>query len=359
MRILVKGIIFASIASNIILKPTIQYKEVVLLLLIISITLVVGEFGRKWQIFFMCFETTLVFYGYFTLDFGLEMMSIVVFDAIYLKMYFVFIFIGGILLWIRELLPLAHHFMSLSLSGIMAFMLRDSKDRNVQYREILDAERRMRYDLEIVKNALILSNQEIERLTEVKERNRIARDLHDNIGHSLAGIVIQLQAALKISDRDQEKSKSILNQCVERLQSSLETVRCTVHNMYSKDKIGIEYLQEIISNYKYCKVEAIYSGDFTEVTNNCIEALTTILKEALTNITKHSGASRVEVSVSTNSKIVRMQIHDNGKGFEVIHEGLGIRSMQDRIHHLNGIFSIDGKQGTRIVCTIPIFGGEV
>lgn len=354
MRTIVKGIIFASIASNIILKPTIQYKEVIFLLLIISITLLVGEFGRKWQILFMSLETIMVLYGYFALDFTLELMSILIFDAIYLKLYFVFIFIGGVMLWIWELAPLAHHFIALSLCGITAYMLRASKESSLKYRGILDDERRMRYDLETVKNALIQSNQEIERLTEVKERNRIARDLHDTIGHSLAGIVIQLQAALKISDRDSDKSRSMLNQCVERLQSSLETVRNTVHNMYSRDKIGIDHIQEIVTNYKYCKVDASYSGDFTQVPTNCMEAFTYILKEALTNITKHSGASRIEITISTNSKIMRMLIHDNGKGFEVIGQGLGIRSMQDRIHNFNGILSIDGKQGTRIVCTIPL-----
>lgn len=354
MRYIIKGIILIAIAAQIVLKSTIRYNEVVLLLLIISITLLVSEFDRKWQTFLMSLEIGLVLYGCFELGFSYELISLLVFDILYLKLYYFVIVLGGVALFTSELSPLLHNLSIVSLSGITAYILRKNKDRSIQYREILDDERRMRYDLETVKNALILSNQEIERLTQVKERNRIARDLHDTIGHSLAGIVIQLQAAIKISDRDPEKSRSILGQCVERLQIALETIRNTVHNMYSRDEIGIESIQEIVSNYKYCKVDATYQGDFTGIQSKHMEAFTFILKEALTNVTKHSSASRIEISLTTNNKLLRLQIHDNGKGFGMIREGLGIRSMQDRIHHLNGIMSIDGTQGTLIVCTIPI-----
>lgn len=176
-------------------------------------------------------------YVYYVLGFSYEVFAILLFDSIYLGL------VAGILpalimvIWHKKNIELmTNDILLFGMSSITAYLLKKSKESELHHRSILDGERRVRYDLEMVQNALIQSNKEIESLTEVKERDRIARDLHDTIGHSIAGILIQLQAAIKILHTNNLKAENILDNCVTRLQASLETVRDTVHNMYHAKK---------------------------------------------------------------------------------------------------------------------------
>lgn len=355
MRYIIKGLVITFVGYEVFTKASINYIEIILLLLVVSATLLIYELGRKWQYLLMAVESVLVVYGCLVLGFSYELMGIILFDIIYLKFNILFILLEGALLLFREDIPLSHLMLVLGLICTAAYILRQNAERSLYYRSILDDERRMRYDLETVKNELVRSNEEIERLTQVKERNRIARDLHDTIGHSLAGVLIQLQAALKIFERDPLKTQSILEICIEKLQSALENVRNTVHNMYHFEKMGIDKIHEIITSYKFCKVDVTYTGDFSTVPNQYLETFTYILKEALTNTAKHSSASKMDINLSVNEKILRLEMYDNGNGFKTIKESLGIRGMKDRVISVKGLLSIDGSQGTRIVCTIPLF----
>lgn len=82
----------------------------------------------------------------------------------------------------------------------------------------------------------------------------------------------------------------------------------------------------------------VYDGDFSQIPTNYFNVLTFVLKEALTNVSKHSGASNIHIHIANTGKLLRMQIKDNGKGYRDVSGGVGIRIMRERIEQLDGFF---------------------
>ncbi|MHB8061373.1 MAG: histidine kinase [Ruminiclostridium sp.] len=147
----------------------------------------------------------------------------------------------------------------MSICSIAAYEIEKSEKRELVFKNSLDGERSLRYELEKVRAKLLASAKETAHLTEVSERNRIACDIHDNLGHSISGILIQLQAAYKIYDLDGEKSKAILKKSIDRLSDSVTLIRDTVHNIKPKENLGIEYINTIVKDFSFCTIDLKFS----------------------------------------------------------------------------------------------------
>lgn len=223
---------------------------------------------------------------------------------------------------------------------------------------VLDDERRLRYNLEIAQNELIKSRREVERLTEARERNRIAHELHDSIGHGIAGVLIQLEAARRIHRKDADKTDEILSACVNKLSETLGLTRNTVYNLRTDIKTGVQALESIIGGFRFCPVEFRHSGDFGMVSSTNLRILEANLTEALTNSSRHSHATQIAVNVDIRRNNIRFYYKDNGLGCYDIREGLGLMGMRDRIKNAGGTISIDGSDGFLIVCNLPEHGNE-
>lgn len=229
-----------------------------------------------------------------------------------------------------------------------------AKDRNdADNARVLDEERRLRYNLEQAQNELLLSRREIERLTEARERNRIAHELHDSIGHGIAGVLIQLEAALRVHRRDADKAEDILKLCTGKLSETLTLTRNAVYNMRSDVKTGVEALENIISGFKYCKVDFRRSGDFGGVSSSNMRILEATVTEALTNASRHSHATEITIQIDIRQRNIRLYYKDNGRGCGNIREGMGLSGMRDRVKNAGGTISIDGSDGFLIVLNLP------
>jgi signal transduction histidine kinase len=92
-----------------------------------------------------------------------------------------------------------------------------------------------------------------------------------------------------------------------------------------------------------------------------METIVTNIKEALTNITKYSSATKAYISIEVNEKYIRLYIKDNGVGSKKIKEGLGLSGMRERVRNVGGSISISSEDGFLIVCIIPIDskGGKI
>lgn len=219
--------------------------------------------------------------------------------------------------------------------------------------KILDDERCLRYNLEMAQNELIRSRREVERLTEARERNRIAHELHDSIGHGIAGVLIQLEAAQRIHRRDADKADEILSICVQKLSETLELTRNTVYNLRTDIKTGVEALENIISGFRFCPVDFQHSGDFGMVSPTNMSILEANVTEALTNSSRHSHATQIIIKVDIRRNNIRLYYKDNGIGCKDIRESLGLMGMRDRVKDAGGTISIDGSGGFLIVCNLP------
>jgi signal transduction histidine kinase len=217
----------------------------------------------------------------------------------------------------------------------------------------LDNERNLRYQLEKTQVEMVNLLNEIEHITEVRERNRIAQEIHDNIGHSIAGVLFQLQAADKLIGSNTEKVGKILKLCIEKLSEALETTRNTVFNIRSDQTVGIDRIKKIVNGFKFCKLEFEYSGDFNGISPSNIKILEDTTKEVLTNAMKYSGAKDIALKIDVNRKHIRFYYKDNGVGCPRIIESVGLSSMKERVGNLGGTYSVDGTNGFTIVYTIP------
>lgn len=238
--------------------------------------------------------------------------------------------------------------------AIIAYLLKGIKNKQNEFRNTIDNERRLRYELEKTKAELLKSSMEAVHIAEVKERNRIARNIHDNVGHSIAGIFMQLQVVKKLYGKDDEKVEKILAQSINGLSNSLKVLRDTVHNIKPNENIGIEYIEKIIKDFVFCKVKFNYSGDTSLISAVNMEIITTNIKEALTNVSKYSRATKVEIKLDLNEKYIRLFIKDNGIGAPNMRYGLGLSGMEERVKNVGGNISISSENGFLIVCILPI-----
>mgnify|MGYP003895140341 FL=1 len=249
--------------------------------------------------------------------------------------------------------PVQVLFLTASICSIYAYSRRILEEKEDALIKLYDSERHMRYQLESANLKLLNSSKEIAHIAEVKERNRIAREIHDNIGHNIAGVLINLQAAFKIHDRDAQKSMELVKKCIDSMSDALTLIRNTVHNIRPKESIGIEYINDIIRNFTFCPVEFKHSGDFNSLPANHMEILGYNIKEALTNAAKHSKANKIIINIDINEKFTRLYIKDNGVGCTNIKENMGISGMKERVRNAGGTITFDSANGFLIVCVIP------
>lgn len=221
------------------------------------------------------------------------------------------------------------------------------------YLEAYDRERKNRYILEQTKQQLLTAVREAAHLAEITERNRIAREIHDSIGHSLAGNLLQLQAAKKILPIDTQKSGDLLDRTIKGLADSVELLRSTVRNIKPRDQLGWPYFANIIANFNYCQVDFKHRGDVSQLTLPQVELLASTIKEAMTNTARHSRADAMTIEIDIRDKIVRLYIKDNGSGCEKIKEGLGISGMRERFSNVGGSLTVSSAGGFMLVGILP------
>jgi signal transduction histidine kinase len=205
----------------------------------------------------------------------------------------------------------------------------------------------------------------IEDLATVQERNRIARDIHDSLGHTLTALNVQLQTTAKLWPINPSKAKSFLDQAQQLGKLAIQEVRQSIHTLRidAQEPESLETALEAL-------VDDFRKGTGITIINNIqvgvalssewVKNLYRIVQEALTNISKHSQASVVFIQVQTTSDKVTLFIDDNGEGFSADHEieGFGFQGMQERVAFLNGILKVSSHPGTgcRIKVELPMSG---
>ncbi|HOO26935.1 MAG TPA: sensor histidine kinase [Lachnospiraceae bacterium] len=203
------------------------------------------------------------------------------------------------------------------------------------------------------KNKELLEKQDYEvNLATLNERNRIAREIHDNIGHMLSRSILQVGALLAITK--DETTKEALEDIKTALTSGMDSIRNSIHNIH-EDSIDLKTkLEAIVHEFTFCSISFSYyvANDFT------IKAKYSILyivKEALNNVIKHSNATKVSISIDEHQNLYQIIISDNGtkKPEQGSSGSMGINSMQERIASLNGTIHIDKDMGFRIFISLP------
>ncbi|MDB9319883.1 sensor histidine kinase [Nodularia spumigena] len=225
------------------------------------------------------------------------------------------------------------------------------------------SERQSREKLAIANEKMRQYALKIENQATLEERNRIAREIHDSLGHSLTALNLQLETALKLWHSNPDKAQTFLARAKELGSKSLNDVRQSVSTMRYNPlqeqtlEQAIAILLEDFHRFNgispTCHINLEYS-----LPSDIIISIYRIIQESLTNISKYANASEVKLEMTTNKGSFRLIIEDNGKGFDIMQNttGFGLQSMRDRTLALGGEFKINSNHGSgcQIIVNIPL-----
>lgn len=200
---------------------------------------------------------------------------------------------------------------------------------------------------------LRLSHDEVRRLAATAERERIGRDLHDLLGHTLSLITLKLELSRKLFDRDVEAAKREVEEAESVARQALAEVRSAVTGIRSADLAAELAAARLL--LASLRIHLDYDRPPGDLPGNVECALSLILREAATNIARHADASAASIRIARDRGFVRLLISDNGKG-GVDSEGNGIHGMRERMQALGGSLTIESSrgQGTRVTVTAPV-----
>ncbi|WP_195971269.1 sensor histidine kinase [Clostridium thermobutyricum] len=205
--------------------------------------------------------------------------------------------------------------------------------------------RKEREKVGILNRELLIQNEklkeyskELEKLTIEKERNRVAQELHDSLGHYLMGISMHVNLIEKF-DNNEEKRKEIIEKTKVIVKDSITELRATVYKLkeYEKEQ---KLIWRIIEIEKHLNEAIEFENDIDEniekVDDNIKEALYITIKEAITNGIKHGEAKYFKIKIYINEETINFSIFNNGKSPIGIKKSNGLRGIEERIENLNG-----------------------
>jgi signal transduction histidine kinase len=199
---------------------------------------------------------------------------------------------------------------------------------------------------------------EVETLAATLERTRIARDIHDSLGHTLTSLDVQLELAQKLCRRDPTKAVETINtakllasQCLQDTRQAVQTMRQSPFDLNNALSTLVSQIQ---SNQQF---EIQTQLNLPPLPLQASRQLYCIVQEGLTNIQRHAQATRVQLQGKGTEEGIQIKLIDNGCGFDPLDRptGFGLRGMQERVQMLGGKLTIDSSpdQGTEIEVWVP------
>ncbi|MEQ8199545.1 MAG: histidine kinase [Clostridiaceae bacterium] len=201
-------------------------------------------------------------------------------------------------------------------------------------------------------NTTLIENQDHEiNVATLSERNRIAREIHDNLGHILSRCLLQIGAMIAINKDPVMKE----NLCAikDTLSQGMDSIRKSVHNLHDESIDLHDQIHGLVKEFSFCPIKLNY--DISENPDKKLKySFISIVKEALSNIIHHSNATEVSVNIKEHPGFYQLVIQDNGIVENYNPEkGIGIKNILDRVAAFNGNVNINTDNGFKIFISIP------
>ncbi len=198
---------------------------------------------------------------------------------------------------------------------------------------------------------LRMAQGEVEHLAKVAERERIARDLHDVLGHTLSVIIVKATLAGKLLEKYPEKARSEIADIEKVSREAMAEIRNTLRG-YSTYKLS-EEIQRAESALSSAGVTLESETVEIQMTPAQESVVALIMREAVTNVVRHAQAHNCRLRLAANNGDCVLEIHDDGRGGSLL-EGNGLRGMRERVEALGGTITQDTSAGTRLTFEFPL-----
>lgn len=183
------------------------------------------------------------------------------------------------------------------------------------------------------------------------ERNRIARELHDSIGHSISSSILQVEALKVISDSTTLESLNLLQQT---LKDGMNDVRESIHNLYNESFDLQDKVENLCNEIPSIKIELNFKIE-EQLHYDLKFDILSIVKEGITNCVKHSNATKLEINLISQPKFYSIIIKDNGTNFDkdipFLNKGIGLASINEIAHKYNGFVNYEFDTGFKLHIT--------
>lgn len=201
-------------------------------------------------------------------------------------------------------------------------------------------------------NQDLIEKQDYElRLVMLNERGRIAREIHDHVGHLLSRSILQVGALMfsKISE-EEKQSLSVIH---DTLSQAMDSIRTSVHNLHDESVDLRMQMKALVREFTFCPIRLDYRLEH-EPEKDITYCFIAIAKEGLSNIIHHSNATQVTLTLLEHPALYQLVLQDNGSGsIGRSGEGLGLRSIADRVKGLHGQFVVEQSEGFRLFISVP------
>lgn len=204
-----------------------------------------------------------------------------------------------------------------------------------------------------------------EKIAEDKERKRLAREIHDTLGHALTGIAAGVDACIAMIDINPQATKKqlmviskVVRQGIVDVRNSLNKLRPGALEQHGF-KGAIENMIEEFTSVSDLTISLDYRLDKVDFENTKEDILFRVIQESVTNAVRHGDATHIDISLYIEDNNLYLKIQDNGQGCEEIHYGFGLKQMKERLGMINGKVAYDGHHGFLTIVTIPLQEGEL
>lgn len=233
------------------------------------------------------------------------------------------------------------------------------------------AARQLNQELEQVNGKLVTLNErlkvyaaESERMAETRERNRLAREIHDTLGHTLTGITAGADACIEMLEISPEMAKKQMERIAAAARQGMNEVRRSVSALRPdalerlKLSEALRQLCEEMQQTSRAAVNLRLETKELKLSADEEDAVYRIVQESVTNAIRHGQASEVWVDITAAQRMLSIVVQDNGIGCKTPKPGFGLRHMEERLRLLGGTLRTDGTNGFRIEANIPLRWGD-
>ncbi|MEU5261488.1 sensor histidine kinase [Amycolatopsis sp. NPDC021455] len=221
--------------------------------------------------------------------------------------------------------------------------------------ELLLREQRSRRELAEAHEKLRDYAAQAERLATAQERNRVARDIHDGLGHSLTVVQMQVKAARAVLPTDPAKADEVLAKAQDQAENALAEVRRSVRALREPRPAPLPDALRTLASEAGIPARLTVSGTERPLADEQREALYRAAQEGLTNVRKHAAAGRADVELEYAESSVRVSVRDDGVGADGTATGYGLVGLRERAEHLGGevAFTSTPGHGSALSMEIP------
>ena len=254
------------------------------------------------------------------------------------------------------------YLLSLVFSIILVFALKEYEERINVLEDKLEKSQLSRNSIKNQLDSFSQASESIAYQSQLEERNNLSQALHDELGHTLSGNILRLEAIKMIIDKDGEKAGSMLAEVIGNLRGGMDSIRSILKSVKPEistvNIANLKIIMDNVENQSGVNIALDYNSDISAITPKMWQVIIPNIKEALTNMMRYSNAEKCRIDFVKLNKVYRITVKDDGIGCENIKKGLGLLGIEERMLSVGGNAIFDSKKGFSTTIIFPIEKGE-